>query len=574
MQSIVLSSGGEADWFRKASFYQIYPRSFHDSNGDGIGDLRGIEDKLDYVKDLGVDAIWLCPIYSSPNDDNGYDISDYRSIHPDFGTMADFESLLESMHRRGLRLIMDMVLNHSSDQHDWFRASRSSRGDAKRNWYFWSPPRRGEHGEKEPPNHWGSFFSGSAWAWDEKTEEYYLHLFGKKQPDLNWENADLRDALYGEMRFWLAKGVDGFRLDVINLISKAPGFPENRPQADSSFTSPMPFVADGPRLEEYLKEMRQKVFKPYKAIAIGETPGVTVEAAKRYTAPESEELDILFQFELMDADGGAGGKWDHRRAAPADLEQVMRRWQEGLGRVGWNSLYWNNHDQPRLISRFGDKTYREASGKALAAFLYLQKGSPFIYQGEEIGMLNFPFRALSELRDIECLNFISYACADESFWEKRGEAGIWEAVRAKSRDNARTPMQWDDSPLAGFSDSSSWIAVNPNASAINVREASGRESSILNFYRKLIRFRKKEPLISDGGIEFFDTGLPALRGYRRYEEGGPSLYVAANLGSEMLEEPPKLPWPEARQLVLGSYADGQKSGQWRPWELRVWHEAE
>jgi len=570
MRKAIPSGSAGPDWFRKACFYQIYPRSFCDSNGDGIGDLPGIESKLDYLADLGVEALWLCPIYASPNDDNGYDISDYRAIHPDFGTMRDFDRLLEAMHSRGLKLIMDMVLNHSSDEHEWFRASRASRGNEKRDWYVWAPPRQGADSRPEPPNRWGSIFGGSAWAWDEATGEYYLHLFSPKQPDLNWEKAELRAALYGEMRFWLEKGVDGFRLDVINLISKASGFPDEAPPPGSAYSSPMPFAAGGPRLEEFLKEMRAEVFEPYGAIAIGETPAVTVEAARRYTAPSSRELDMLFQFELMDIDGGPGGKWDFVNAAPEVLERVMRRWQAGLGEVGWNSLYWSNHDQSRAISRFGDEAFREESGKALAGFLYLQKGSPFIYQGEEIGMLNYPFQDVSELRDIESLNFLASARAGNGVWKGRSEADIWRALRAKGRDNARTPMQWDPGPFAGFSSRASWISVHPRSAQINVGESIGREGSLLEFYRSLIAFRGAESLVAEGDIEFIESGVPALCGYRRFSSSGRELWVVTNLGSEELADPPSLPWPSPGTLALASYEGAPVAGRWRPWELRVW----
>lgn len=566
------------DWFRNASVYQIYPRSFRDSDGDGLGDLRGIIQKLDYLKELGVDAVWLCPVYASPNDDNGYDISDYQAIHPDFGTMEDFDELLEGLHRRGIKLIMDMVLNHCSDEHAWFVSAKSSRKSPYRDWFHWQPARP----DGGAPNAWGSFFSGSAWEPVRDVDghtEYYLHLFSKKQPDLNWECPALRQALYAMMNWWLDKGVDGLRLDVINLVSKKPGYPEGSPVPGIPYTSAFMECANGPRIHEFLHEMHEAVFRPHGTVTVGEAPGVSVGIAADYTDPARRELSMVFQFEMMDLDGGERGKWDLQPAGPRDILAVCRRWQEGLQDRGWNSLYWNNHDQPRLISRFGHPgKFREQSGKALAAFLYLQKGTAFIYQGEEIGMVNLPWRDQSELRDIESLNFIREASASPDWTPEK----IWRGILAKGRDNARSPFCWNGGPHGGFTTGTPWIRMHPESHRINAVESMARPDSLWAFYKALISFRREEPLVASGHIAFVESPVPQLVAFRRYGDGGRELWVALNWSHDPLTVDAAAgtafgPWVACSTdgsgvaPVLSNYPDIPAAAEWRPWELRVWY---
>ena len=411
-------------WWQSAVVYQIYPRSFADSDGDGIGDLAGIAGRLDHLAELGVDVLWLSPVYPSPQDDAGYDISDYQDIDPTFGTLAEFDALLAGLHERGMKLVMDLVVNHTSDEHPWFVESRSSRDNPKRDWYWWRP---------EPTN-WRSFFSGPAWELDEATGEYYLHLFSRKQPDLNWENPEVREAIYSMMRWWLDRGVDGFRMDVINLISKDPALPD-APGGDGS-----PHYMCGPRIHEFLQEMHREVFAGRDGLlTVGEMPGVTLENAKLFTDPARGEVDMVFQFEHVRLDQGAS-KWDVHPLKLRDLKRSLGRWQEGLAEIGWNSLYWNNHDQPRVVSRFGDGSPEAA--KMLGTVLHLHRGTPYVYQGEELGMTNFPFASIEEFRDIESLNHYAEA----------GAGVARRACKAMGRDNARTPMQWDASRARGLHD--------------------------------------------------------------------------------------------------------------------------
>jgi len=481
----------EKKWWKEGVVYQIYPRSFKDSNGDGIGDLRGIIEKLDYIKELGTDIIWLCPIYQSPNCDNGYDISDYRKIMKEFGTEEDFDELLHEMHKRGLKLIMDLVVNHTSDEHEWFIASKSSRDNPYRDYYIW---RDGKDGN--PPNNWGSFFSGSAWKYDETTGQYYLHLFAEKQPDLNWENKKVREEIYDMMKFWLDKGIDGFRMDVINLISKVPGLPDGEKGEGDLYGNGFPFTANGPRVHEYLQEMNREVLSKYDIMTVGETPGVDTESAKLYVNSDRNELNMLFQFELMDIDSGLGGKWDIKPWKLTTFKKIMYKWYESLKEKGWNSLYLNNHDQPRMVSRFGnDKEYRVESAKMLATLLHTWQGTPYIYQGEEIGMTNVRFEDISDYRDIETLNM---------FKEKNQQGvpveTIMESIYAKGRDNARTPMQWDASDNAGFTEGTPWIKVNPNYKEINVENALKDKNSVFYYYQKLIKLRKEHEIIVYGDV--------------------------------------------------------------------------
>lgn len=474
-------------WWKECVVYQIYPRSFKDSNGDGIGDIRGIIEKLDYLKWLGIGAVWLNPIYDSPNDDMGYDIRNYEAIMSEFGTMDDFDALLCGLHERGIKLIMDLVVNHSSDEHPWFVESRTSKDSPYRDYYIW---RKGKDGRE--PNNWSSFFKPSAWSYDANTDEWYLHLFSEKQPDLNWENPSMREDVYAMINRWLNKGVDGFRMDVINLIAKKPGLPDGGGETDSNgYTFASEHFATQPKLHDYLKEMRKKCFDGRDCMCVGETPLVSPSEAAELVAPDRHELDMVIHFELMDIDTGTD-KWD---IIPFDImrfKEIVSTWQNS---VAWNSLYWNNHDQPRVLSRFGNcetEEYRVRSAKMLAAAMYLQKGTPFIFQGEEIGMTNSPFGDVAELRDIESINY--YRISEE----QGTEAKAWQSILKKGRDNARTPVQWTNTSNGGFTDTKPWIMVNPNYKTINTEDALSDNHSILHFYRQLIAFRNSSQALIYG----------------------------------------------------------------------------
>ncbi len=497
-------------WWKEGVVYQIYPRSFKDSNGDGIGDIRGIIEKLDYIKDLGANIIWLCPVYKSQNDDNGYDISDYRDIMEEFGTMTDFDELLNEMHKREIRLVMDLVVNHSSDENKWFFESRKSKDNPYRDYYIW---REGKEGG--PPNNWGSFFSGSAWKYNETTGEYFMHLFSEKQPDLNWENEKVRYEVYNMMKFWFDKGIDGFRMDVINLISKVPGFPDGHKGERDLYGNGFPLAANGPRVHEYLQEMNREVLSRYDIMTVGETPGVDPETAKLYVNEDRKELNMLFQFELMDIDSG-NGKWDIRPWKLTNFKNIMYKWYEALKEQGWNSLFLNNHDQPRLVSRFGnDKEYRVESAKMLATFLHTWQGTPYIYQGEEIGMTNVRFD-ISEYRDIEIINMFK-----EKTEQGVSKEELMKSIYAKGRDNARTPMQWDASENAGFTTGTPWLRVNPNYKEINTEKALRDKNSIFYYYQKLINLRKEHQVIVYGDINMlFEEDENIFAYTRRFENEG------------------------------------------------------
>jgi oligo-1,6-glucosidase len=487
-------------WWKESVVYQVYPRSFYDTNGDGIGDLRGIIKKLDYLKELGVNVVWLSPVYQSPNDDNGYDISDYRSIMPEFGTMDDWDEMLAEMHNRGIRLVMDLVVNHTSDEHPWFIRSRSSRDNPYRDYYIWRPPRDG--GE---PNNWSSHFSGSAWQYDEGTGEYYLHLFSKKQPDLNWENPRVRNEVYDMMHWWLKKGIDGFRMDVINMISKTPGLPDAPVPSNDRYQYGGKYFINGPRLLEFLKEMKQNVLSHYAILTVGETPGVSPQDAIAFTNEETGAMTMCFQFEHMNIDAERGGDASRRSVKSwqlTNLKHIMTRWQKDMANRGWNSIYLNNHDQPRAVSRFADdQRYRVESAKMLATFIHMLQGTPYVYQGEEIGMTNVAFDSIADYRDIETLNLYK-EFIDEKGWSSQDALGI---IHARSRDNARTPVQWDESENAGFSGGSPWIKVNPNYKDVNVKKALADPDSVFYYYQKLIRLRKENPGIVYGA---YDLLLP------------------------------------------------------------------
>ena len=481
----------EKRWWKESVVYQIYPRSFCDSNGDGIGDLNGITGKLDYLKELGIDVIWLSPVYKSPNDDNGYDISDYQAIMDEFGTMEDFDRMLATAHEKGIKIMMDLVVNHTSDEHKWFIESRKSTDNPYRDYYIWRPAKE----DGSLPNNWGSCFSGPAWEYDKTTDMYFLHLFSKKQPDLNWDNPAVRQDVFDMMNWWLKKGVDGFRMDVISLISKEPGLPDKEPGINGYATFNV--SANGPHVHEYLQEMRQKALNNADTITVGECSGVTLEEAKKYARSDEKELNMVFQFEHMDVDSDEkAGKWTTRKMDLRNLKKILTRWQKGLQDIAWNSLYWENHDQPRSVSRFGNDSdeYREISAKMLATCIHMMQGTPYVYQGEELGMTNCPFNTLDNFRDLESIN----AFHELTEQGKMTEEDMMAAIGYKGRDNARTPRQWDDSAYAGFSTANPWIMVNPNYTKINAKDQINREDSVFKYYQKLIKLRHESELIVYG----------------------------------------------------------------------------
>jgi oligo-1,6-glucosidase len=537
----------QQDWWKSAVVYQIYPRSFADSNGDGLGDLNGATARLDYLQALGVDVIWLSPVYRSPQADNGYDISDYRDIDPTFGTLAEFDALLAEVHRRGMKLVMDLVVNHTSDEHPWFVESRSSRDNPKRDWYIWRDARDGAE-----PNNWGSFFSGSAWAWEEPTEQYYLHLFDRKQPDLNWKHPDVRKAVRDIMIWWLDRGVDGFRMDVINFISKAEGLPDAPPVSGQRFVSAMDEFVDGPHVHDYLAELTRDVFggREGEFITIGEMPGVTPEQARLYTDPARGELNMVFQFEHVSVDQSPAGKFDYRGLDLVVLKKALHRWQAALAETGWNSLYWNNHDQPRVVSRFGDDDpdYWAASAKALATILHGMRGTPFVYQGEELGMTNYPFRTPQDHEDLEAVNYY------RSVVEAGGDEVAALAGLAKiSRDNARTPMQWDAGRNAGFTTGDPWLRVNPNYTWLNAAAQFEATDSVFAHYQALIRLRHELGILVDGEFTPLMEGDPQLWAYTR-TTADRRLLVIANCGRARRTVDVGGVWASA-ELVLGNLPD-------------------
>jgi oligo-1,6-glucosidase len=550
-------------WWKDSVVYQIYPRSFMDSNGDGIGDIQGIIMKLDYLQHLGVDVVWLSPVYDSPNDDMGYDIRNYKKIMDEFGTMQDWEELLDGLHKRGIRLIMDLAVNHTSDEHAWFMESRESRDNPYRDYYIWRPGKEGRE-----PNNWLSIFGGSAWEYDEGTEQYYLHLFSRKQPDLNWSNPKVRNEVYETMKWWLDKGIDGFRLDVINLISKNMELPDGWGDGDYAWGGQ--YFTNGPRIHEYIREMNEQVFSHYDVMTVGETPGTTMEDAVRYASLDGSALNMVFHFEHMDLDS-SGSKWNVAPWRLSDLKQVMTKWQLGLEGRAWNSLYINNHDQPRSVSRFGDDgTYRVQSATMLATFIHMQKGTPYIYQGEEIGMTNVRFEDIEQYRDLELLNM--YREAVQS-WGWSCERAM-EAIYAKGRDNARTPMQWDASKHAGFTSGTPWIGVNSNYPEIHAEAAVADPDSIFHYYRKLIQLRKKHKLIVDGVYELLYEEHDQIYAYLRVLQEE-KLLVVLNFYSGH----PEFEWPAALrfdhgELLLSNYRDGMtppgQSFILRPYETRVY----
>lgn len=510
-------------WWKESVVYQIYPRSFADSNGDGIGDLNGITSKLYYLKELGIDVIWLSPVYKSPNADNGYDISDYEDIMTEFGTMDDYDRMLKAAHEHGIKIVMDLVVNHTSDEHKWFIESRSSKDNPRRDYYIWRDPVDGHE-----PNNWGAAFSGSAWQYDEETGQYYLHLFHVKQPDLNWENPVVRKEVFDMMTRWCNKGIDGFRMDVISLISKPEGLPDS--DTHGGLYGDMNICANGPREHEYLKEMRRDVLSKYDLMTVGECAGVTLDEAKKYAAADDSELNMVFQFEHVGLDDGEGMKWNTGKMPLIPLKENLSKWQTGLDGIAWNSLYFCNHDQPRIIDRLGnpDKKYRERSAKCIATCLHMMQGTPYVYEGEELGMTNYPFKTVDDFRDCESIN------AFHELTEKAGmdPAKLFGKIAHKSRDNARTPMQWDDSANAGFTTGTPWIRVNPNYKEINAKEQISRESSVFNYYKKLISLRHSDELIVYGHYELMLPEDPDLFVYRRFLDDGRKLITVCNFSEK------------------------------------------
>lgn len=551
-------------WWKESVVYQIYPRSFADSNGDGIGDLRGIISKLDYLKKLGIDVIWLSPVYKSPNDDNGYDISDYQDIMDEFGTLEDWEEMLSEIHKRGMKLIMDLVVNHSSDEHQWFIEAKKSKDNRYRDYYIWRPGKNGKE-----PNNWQSAFSGSAWEYDEASNEYYLHLFSKKQPDLNWENPTLREEIYKMMNWWLDKGIDGFRMDVINFISKVDGLPDAPNEEGKKYVSGHEYFMNGPRIHEFLQEMHEKTTANYDVMTVGEMPGVTPEQARLYTDEERKEVNMVFQFEHVDLDSGPDGKWDLKPLKLSDLKENLSSWQKGLEHAGWNSLYMNNHDQPRMVSRFGnDGKYRVESAKMLATLLHMMKGTPYIYQGEEIGMTNIRFENIDQYKDIETLNM---------YKEKREQGvpheKIMEAIYVKGRDNARTPVQWDNSEHAGFTNGTPWIEVNNNYKEINAQAALADEDSIFYYYQNLIKLRKIHEIIVYGSYDLLLRDDPNIFAYVRTLDDEKLLVVCNFYEHTPLFELPDYIKFETSELLISNYDVGQdriEKYSLRPYEARVY----
>lgn len=512
-------------WWQKSVVYQIYPRSFMDSNGDGIGDLQGIISKLDYLRNLGVDVIWLSPFYASPNADNGYDISDYQKIMEEFGTMEDFDELLKEAHQRNLKIIIDMVVNHSSDEHEWFKKSKAGI-EPYRNYYIW---RKGVDGKE--PNNWRSNFSGSAWTYSEERQEYYLHLFHKKQPELNWQCAELRNEIYRMMNWWLDKGVDGFRLDVINYIGKNPEFPDGVIGKDG-LGDFVPYAVNLPISHDYIKEMNSQVWHNREGIlTVGETPFASTDDAVQYSCLDNTELNMVFQFEHMDLDNAEdGSKWSDRRIPLLELKRNFSNWQRKLYGKAWNSLYWCNHDQPRVVSRLGNDTdtWWNKSAKMLATCLHFMQGTPYVYQGEELGMTNYPFSDIRDFRDVESIN--AYHEYTETLHVDSDK--MISYLRNKSRDNARTPMQWDETDEAGFTTGVPWMPVNPNYKVINAAAQIGDEDSVYNYYRKLISLRKEHPIIINGDFELVGEDDADVFVYLRHWKDQ-ILWVACNFTDRM-----------------------------------------
>lgn len=536
-------------WWKNSVVYQVYPKSFCDSNGDGNGDLNGITEKLPYIKELGADVIWLNPIFASPQVDNGYDISDYRAIEPSLGTMEDFERLLSRAHELGLKILLDLVVNHTSDQHEWFKEAKKSRDNKYHDYYIWKDGKKGEL-----PNNWGSSFGGSTWEYVEEVGQYYLHCFAKEQPDLNWENPEVRNAIYDMMRFWFEKGVDGFRMDVISLISKDQTFPDGPVIQNKAYGSYYAGCANGPRVHEFLHEMNMKVLSDFDIMTVGETPHTNSDEAILFTKADREELDMVFQFDHMHLDYDENGKYSKNRVPLVELKRVMTEWQDKMyENDGWNSLYWSNHDQARAVSRFGNDSeeYRVVSAKMLGTCLHMMQGTPYVYEGEEIGMTNADFTNISEYRDLEAIDIY------KDFTERKGYSPeyILDCLRRKSRDNARTPMQWDDSEEAGFTTGTPWIRKIGNYKDINVKKCLDDPDSVFYYYQKLIALRHEMPVITEGRYVLVDPANDKVYAYLRKGEDE-SLLVVCNFTDETIEYPVS-EYLEGRagELVISNYKE-------------------
>ncbi|SNZ04493.1 oligo-1,6-glucosidase/alpha-glucosidase [Natronoarchaeum philippinense] len=550
----------DREWWKEAVVYQVYPRSFNDSDGDGIGDIPGIVEKVEYLDDLGVDVVWLNPVYESPMADNGYDIADYQSIHPEFGTMDDWERLLEELHDRDMRLIMDLVVNHTSDEHEWFRQSRE--GDAEYDdYYHW---RSGDH-EDDVPNNWDSFFSDSAWSYDDERGEYYLHLFDEKQPDLNWRNEDVRDEVFEMMNWWLEKGIDGFRMDVVNLISKTEGLPDGDPE--SGLTGEDHFV-DGPNIEQYFEEMYDRTLDGRDVMTVGEMINVDADRADEYVGEEG--FSMLIHFEHMGVDTGDGGKWTLADLDLHELKRIITDWQETLDEDGWNCLYLSNHDQPRAVSRFGDDgEYRVESAKMLGTFLFTLQGTPFVFQGQEIGMTNADWER-EEIRDVEAENHVEMALDD---WADSYE-DVRPQIEARSRDNARTPMQWTDGENAGFSEGDPWIKVNERHDEINVEAARADDESIWHYYRELIDLRDDRDIFVYGDYELLLPDHSEVFAYRRTLGDEELIAVCNFFGGEPEVDLAEIVGDRDADLLVSNYdpedAAVDEPFALRPYETRVY----
>ena len=582
-------------WWKEAVVYQVYPRSFNDANGDGIGDLKGITEKLPYLAKLGINVIWLSPVFDSPNVDNGYDISDYFAIMSDFGTMEDFDEMLETAHKHGIKILMDLVANHTSDEHPWFKESRSSKDNPYRDYYIWKDPKGfDEDGNPIPPNNWASEFGGPAWEWDEATGQFYLHIFFKEQPDLNWENEKVREDLYSMVRWWLDKGVDGFRLDAINIISKPEGFPDDPSTDFEKHTSSIPFViSNGTMVHPWMKELTRETFSRYDVMTVGETSATSPQDAKLWAGYHTGELNMIFHFDHMgvdnDPNGKLGGKWSYAPYKLTELKRILNEWQTTLEGNAWGSLYWNNHDQPRVVSRFGNDSdeFRTLSAKQLATTLHFMQGTPYIYQGEELGMTNVKFDSIEDYRDGDSIRFYEDMHVDH---KRLSHEEAMQAIYIKGRDNARTPVQWDASANAGFSPEgvTPWIAVNPNYPAINAEAVLADEDSIFYHYQQLVALRRgklKDLMVYASFAPVDSVQVPhnedeAVYAYTRTggADGSPeneSLLVVSNFTAEEQERDFAV-LNEAREagarveLVSSNYKDDAGSTL-RPYEAKVYH---
>lgn len=582
-------------WWKEAVVYQVYPRSFNDANGDGIGDLKGITEKLPYLAKLGINVIWLSPVFDSPNVDNGYDISDYFAIMSDFGTMEDFDEMLETAHKHGIKILMDLVANHTSDEHPWFKESRSSKDNPYRDYYIWKDPKGfDEDGNPIPPNNWASEFGGPAWEWDEATGQFYLHIFFKEQPDLNWENEKVRENLYSMVRWWLDKGVDGFRLDAINIISKPEGFPDDPSTDFEKHTSSIPFViSNGTMVHPWMKELTRETFSRYDVMTVGETSATSPEDAKLWAGYHTGELNMIFHFDHMgvdnDPNGSLGGKWSYAPYKLTELKRILNDWQTTLEGNAWGSLYWNNHDQPRVVSRFGNDSdeFRTLSAKQLATTLHFMQGTPYIYQGEELGMTNMKFDSIEDYRDGDSIRFYEDMHVDH---KRLSHEEAMQAIYIKGRDNARTPVQWDASANGGFSPEgvTPWIAVNPNYPAINAEAVLADEDSIFYHYQQLVALRRgklKDLMVYAAFAPVDSVQVPhnedeAVYAYTRTggADGSPaneSLLVVSNFTAEEQERDFAV-LSEAREagarveLVSSNYKDDAGSTL-RPYEAKVYH---